>query len=150
MKTLTLVLIAFSFCSSSNLRGADPWKEQPIFKAITVSAFTAMGEYEFWAKDWRKAKRSPTDSDDSMNLMAETALLPMEMALEAHPNPSLLEKCLIFLGTIVQPEFDHLWRTRILEMADLDEATTKKVDAMLKSKNLPSLEERAMGSKHVK
>lgn len=150
MKTLISVLIAFSFCCSLHLRAEEPWKEQPILKAVALSAYTAMSEYEFWADDWRKEKRSPTDSDCAMNLMAETALFPMQMALKAHPEPLLLEKCLIFLGTTVQPAFDPLWRTRILEMADLDEAITKKVDAMLKSKNLPSLEERAMGPKHVK
>ncbi len=106
-----------------------------------------MGEYESWAEEWRKEKRSPTSSDDSMNLMTETTFIVVQMSLKAHPDPALLEKCLIFLGTIVQPEFDRFWKARILEMADLDEATTKNVDAILKSKNLPSLVERAMSKK---
>jgi hypothetical protein len=36
-----------------------------------------------------------------------------------------------------------MWKARILEMAYLDKAVTKKVDELLKSKNLPSLEKRA-------
>jgi hypothetical protein len=145
MKTSAFFLIALSLCSSNNLRGAEPWKEQPLLRALRLSVFTTMDEYESWAEDWRKAKRSPTDSDRSMNLMAETTFLTIQMALEDHPNPLILEKCLIFFGTTVPSEFDHLWNARILEMADVDQAITKKVNDMLKSKNLPSLEKRAMG-----
>jgi hypothetical protein len=87
MKTLLFILIAFRLYSSTNLRGADPWKDQPILYAIWLSASTAMGEYEFWAEDWKKGKRNPTNSDQSMNLMAETTLISVQMALEEHPNP---------------------------------------------------------------
>ncbi|MDQ3620904.1 MAG: hypothetical protein M3463_00210 [Verrucomicrobiota bacterium] len=147
MKTLRFVLIALCFCSSVHLQASDAWKEQPILQAIRLSVFTAMGEYELWAEEWKKVKRSPTSSDRSMNVMVETTFIVIQMALEAHPNPPLLEQCLKFLGTTVPPEFDDMWRARILEGAYLDKATSKKVNEMLKSKNLPSLEERASGPK---
>jgi len=134
MKMLVLVLIALRFCSPDDLHGADPWKEQPILRAISLSVNTAMGEYELWAEDLRKAKRKPTDSDRSMNVLVETTFIPVQMALEAHPNPLLLEQCLKFLGTTVPPEFEHFWRARILEMADLDKAITRRVNELLKSK----------------
>lgn len=147
MKTFAFVLIALGLCSLSHLHAADPWKEQPILSTLHLSAVTAIGEYEFWVEEWKKEKRKPTISDNSINLMAETTLLNAQMALEAHPNPQLLEQCLTFLGTIIPPEFDHVWRARKLEMAGVDEAITRKVDAKLKSQNLPSLVDQAMGRK---
>lgn len=147
MKTLALVFIALTFFFSNNLRAADEWKEQPILRAIKLSANTAMGEYELWAEDWKKGKREITSSDQAINVMAETSLIAVQMALEGNPNPFFLEQCLKFLGTMVPPEFDHMWRARKLEMADLDMATTKKVDEWLKSKNLPSLVNQAMQKK---
>ncbi len=147
VKTLVLVLSALVVCPATPLQGADPWKEQPIAKAFARSIATTIGEYELWAEEWRREKRSPTDSDRTINLMAETTFIAIKWALEAHPNPPLLERCLIFLGTVVPPEFDYLWRATILEMADVDHATSRKVNEVLKSKNLPSLEERALGRK---
>lgn len=144
MKTLTLVFVALGLFSLTNLQAADPWKEKPILYAIWLSASTSMGEYELWAEDWKKGKRKPETSDYTINLLTETPLIAVQMALEDEPNPLILERCLKFLGTQVQPEFDHMWKARILEMADLDKKVTRKVNEMLKSKNLPSLEELAM------
>ena len=145
---ISLVVLLFSLVAGLQAADpADPWKDQPILKGVTLSVFTAMGEYELWAEDWKKAKRSRLDSDRAMNVMAETTFIPLQMALEAHPNPKLLEQCLIFLGTTVPPEFDEMWGPRILEMAYLDKAVTKKVDEILKAKGLPTLDERGMGSK---
>lgn len=148
MKALVFVLIALMFCPATTVQGADPWKEQPIARAFERSIATTIGEYELWAEEWRREKRSPTDSDRTINLMAETTFIAIKLALGAHPNPPLLERCLTFLGTTVPPEFDDLWRATILEMADLDHATSRKVNEVLKSKNLPSLEQRAMGRKY--
>ena len=146
MKALTsLAVLIFSL--AANLHGADPWKDQPILIGLAYSVSTTMDEYEWWAEDWKKEKRRPTRSDQSMNLMAETTFIAIQMALDAHPNPKLLEQCLLFLGTTVPPEFDAMWRARFLEMAYLDKAVTKKVDEILKAKRLPTLDERAMGSK---
>lgn len=142
-----LALAIVVLCSSRHLHAADPWKEKPILSALQLSVSTTMTEYESWVEEWRKEKRSANSTDQSINLMAETTFLTVQMALEAHPNPQLLEKCLIFLGVTVPPEFDDLWRARILEVASLDQTTTGKVDAMLKAKNLPGLEARAMGRK---
>jgi hypothetical protein len=144
MRLLLLLLIVSGFCPSANLQAADPWTEKPVLSAIWHSAGTAMTELELWAADWKKLKRKPANSDYSINLMTETSLIAVQYALEEHPNPGILEQCLIFLGTQVQPEFDYMWKARILEMAYLDEAVTKKVNAMLKARNLPSLEEVAM------
>ena len=147
LKTLAFVLVTLLLCSATTVRGADPWKEQPIAQAFARSIATTIGEYEWWAEEWRRDKRSPTDSDRTINLMAETTFIAIKLALEAHPNPPLLERCLIFLGTVVPPEFDDLWRATILEMADVHHATSRKVNEVLKSKRLPSLEERAMSRK---
>ena len=117
MKALLLAVWALLCCSSPKLQAADPWKEQPMLSAITHSAFTAISEYEIWAGEWKIGKRKPEGSDYTLNLLTETALIALQYALEEHPNQVLLEKCLIFLGTQVQPEFDHIWKARILEMA---------------------------------
>lgn len=145
LKTLVFVILTLGLCCAPHLHAADPWKEQPILTALQLSMSTTMTEYESWVEEWRKEKRSATSTDQAINLMAETTFLTAQMALEAHPDPELLEKCLIFLGVTVPPEFDDLWRARILEMASLDEAITRKVDVVLKAKNLPGLEARAMG-----
>ena len=147
MKTLIWILIALISCSANSLQGAEPWKEQPILQALGLSLSTNMGEYESWMEEWKKDKRVPTRSDQSINLMTETTFIVVQMALEAYPNPKLLEQCLIFLGTTVPPEFEGMWRPRFLEMAYLDKAVTKKVDEILKAKGLPTLDERAMSSK---
>jgi len=145
MKTSAFLIAGLVFCSLINLHGADAWKEQPIARAFERSATTTMGEYELWAEEWKRGKRTLTSSDVSVNLMAETTFIAVQMALGAHPNPELLERCLTFLGTIVPPECDDLWRARILEMAYLDKAITQKVDEILKAKKLPTLNDRAMG-----
>ncbi|MGV3530768.1 MAG: hypothetical protein ACO1QR_00250 [Chthoniobacteraceae bacterium] len=145
MRAILLFLIFSISGFATSVQSADPWKEQPIFKAVWLSAATTTGEYEHWAGEWKKQKRSRTSCDQSINLMAETNFIAIQMALNAHPNPQLLEQCLVFLGTIVPQEFDDLWRARILEMADIDKVVTMKVDELLKSKKLPGLEERAMG-----
>ena len=147
LKALVFVLIALIFCPVTTVQGADPWKEQPIARAFERSIATTIGEYEWWAEEWRREKRTATDSDRTINLMAETTFIAIKLALEAHPNPPLLERCLTFLGTTVPPEFNHLWQQTILEMADVDHAATRKVNEMLKAKNLPGLEERAMTRK---
>lgn len=150
MRMLLFTLIAITFCSPIKMYGVDEWREQRVLSAILVSAGTAISEYESWADDLSKAKRSLKDSDHSINLMTESIFLVVQMALAEHPNPRLLEECLIFLGTKVRPEFKDLWAARILEMADLDPAVTKKVSEILKSKNLRILVEETIKKSSAK
>lgn len=147
MNPLMLALSVLIFGWATTLQGADPWKEQPIARAFERSIATTLGEYEWWAEEWRREKRSPTESDRTINLMAETTFIAIKLALEAHPNPPLLERCLTFLGTAVPPEFRYLWEATILEMVDVDHATSQKVNEALKAKNLPPLKEEALGGK---
>jgi hypothetical protein len=132
---------------TNRLGGAarEAWETQTVLKAVEISAETTMGEYEAWAHQWKTRKRGGTNDDRTINVMAESTFIIVQMALEAHPHPQLLERCLLFLGTTVPPEFDDWWRSRILEMADVDKIMTAKVNEVLKSKNLPTLSERAMG-----
>ena len=135
------------FASANNLQAADPWKEQPIARAFTRSIDTTIAEYEWWAAEWRREKRSPTQLDTTINLMAETTFIAIKLALDEHPNPQLLERCLLFLGTTVPPEFEYLWQQTMLEMADVDHAISRKVKETLKAKNLPTLEDRVKSGK---
>ena len=64
----------------------DPWKKQGVLDGLGGLIHGAMYDYEQWMKVRGRDKGGLTEADQTINVLIETAFIPVQLALDEHPN----------------------------------------------------------------
>jgi hypothetical protein len=149
MTPKSLLALAVSLATALSAAAEDnPWTSRPELRQLSSIASYMIVYYSHWSDEYRKSGRTPSPADRTVNEMTEGIFVEVLAALRKTPNAALQKQCLLMLGEEVPTEFDRLWSMVLLEMdANLDASVSREVAEILKQKQLPALQDRAMRKK---
>jgi len=145
-----IALAGFIFLESGDAENQNP---ASVDNPDDVTAYSAawgflhalnanMELYEEWSESWIESDREVDPEDIMINIMMQASVVGATKYLRKHPHPTLLRRCLLFMGRSVPVEFDDRWNHALLELANVNHEVTMGIDRLLAKEGHLTLHQR--------